>query len=67
MSDGGAMHVAAALQKPLVCFFGNSDATRWHPWQCRHIVLQPETRDVGNLPIEQVLEAAKTLFAPSAM
>ena len=66
MSDGGAMHVAAALQKPLVCLFGNSDVTRWHPWQCRHIVLQPENRDVGSLPMKQVLEAAETLFAPPA-
>ena len=64
MSDGGAMHVAAALQKPLVCFFGNSDAARWHPWQCRHILLQPETRNVASLTVEQALEAAEALFAP---
>ena len=62
MSDGGAMHVAAALQKPLVCFFGNSDAKRWHPWQCPHVILQPESRKVGDLPVERVLEAAETLF-----
>jgi ADP-heptose:LPS heptosyltransferase len=66
MSDGGAMHVAAALQKPLVCFFGNSDAARWHPWQCRHIILQPESRNVSDLTIERVLEATETLLRPSA-
>ena len=65
MSDGGAMHVAAALQKPLVCFFGNSDATRWHPWQCRHIILQPESRNVSDLTVERVLEAAGALFTSS--
>ncbi len=64
MSDGGAMHVGAALQKPLVCLFGNSDVARWHPWQCRHIVLQPSDRNVSSLTVEQVLEAAGTLFAP---
>jgi ADP-heptose:LPS heptosyltransferase len=62
MSDGGAMHVAAALQKPLVCFFGSSDVTRWHPWRCRHIVLQPETRDVRDLTVEQALEAVSKLI-----
>ncbi len=30
-SDGGTMHIAAALGKPIVCFFGKSDVTRWHP------------------------------------
>jgi ADP-heptose:LPS heptosyltransferase len=65
MSDGGAMHVAAALQKPLVCFFGNSDAARWHPWQCRHIILQPESRNVSDLTVERVLEAAGALFTSS--
>ena len=66
LSDGGAMHIAAALQKPLVCLFGNSDVARWHPWQCRHIVLQPPDRNVGSLPVERVMEAAGTLFSPSA-
>lgn len=48
-SDGGAMHVAAALGKPLVCFFGNSDAARWRPWGVRHELLQPESRDVRDI------------------
>ena len=30
-SDGGAMHVAAALGKPSLCFFGHSNAREWHP------------------------------------
>ncbi len=62
LSDGGAMHIAAALRKPLVCFFGNSDARRWHPWQCPHVILQPESRNVGDLAVERVLEAAEALF-----
>ena len=62
LSDGGAMHIAAALRKPLVCFFGNSDARRWHPWQCPHVILQPESRNVGDLAVERVLEATEALF-----
>ncbi len=59
LSDGGAMHVAAALGKPLVCLFGDSDPARWHPWQCPHIVLQPASRCVRDLSLSAVLTAAR--------
>jgi ADP-heptose:LPS heptosyltransferase len=62
LSDGGAMHIAAALKKPLVCFFGHSDAIRWHPWRCPHILLQPSSRNVADVTIEQALNAARRLF-----
>ena len=41
-SDGGAMHIAAALGKPILCFFGDSDATRWHPWGVPYRLLQSD-------------------------
>lgn len=56
-SDGGAMHVAAALGKPLVCFFGNSDPVRWRPWGVPHQVLQAPSRDVAEISVEQALAA----------
>ena len=54
-SDGGAMHLAAGLGKPILCFFGKSDATRWHPWGVPYVVLQPSSRDVANLTVEDAL------------
>lgn len=60
-SDGGAMHVAAALGKPLVCFFGNSDAARWRPWGVRHELLQPESRDVGDITVDAAVAACERL------
>jgi heptosyltransferase III len=60
-SDGGAMHIAAALGKPIVCFFGNSDAARWHPWGVPYELLQPESRDVTDLSIEDAFSAYKLL------
>lgn len=60
-SDGGAMHIAAALGKPIVCFFGNSDAARWHPWGVRHELLQPDSRDVSDMSIDEVLAACRRL------
>ena len=56
-SDGGAMHVAAALGKPIVCLFGNSTAERWHPWGVRYELLQAPSRDVRDLSVENVLAA----------
>jgi ADP-heptose:LPS heptosyltransferase len=56
-SDGGAMHIAAALGKPVVCFFGNSGADRWHPWGVPYRLLQPESRDVADVGVDQALAA----------
>lgn len=63
MSDGGAMHVAAALGKPLVCFFGNSDTVRWRPWGVPYQLLQAPSHEVADLTVDQVLAAYETLAA----
>lgn len=39
-ADGGAMHLAAGLGKPIVCLFGDSPAERWHPWGVPYQLLQ---------------------------
>ncbi len=57
LSDGGAMHVAAGLGKPLVCFFGNSPAERWHPWGVPYRLLQKPSRDVADISVDEA-EAA---------
>ncbi len=56
-SDGGAMHIAAALGKPMVCFFGNSGAERWHPWGVRYELLQPESRQVIDISVDAAINA----------
>jgi ADP-heptose:LPS heptosyltransferase len=60
-SDGGAMHLAAGLGKPIVCLFGDSDAWRWHPWSVPYELLQPVSRDVRGIDVEAVLEAYERL------
>jgi ADP-heptose:LPS heptosyltransferase len=67
-SDGGAMHIAAALGKPIVCFFGKSDVTRWHPWGVPYELLQPRSLDVKDISVGEVMVAfehllTKTLFS----
>lgn len=64
-SDGGAMHLAAGLGKPIVCLFGKSDAVRWHPWGVPYELLQPSSMEVGDASVEAVLAAyARLLQVP---
>lgn len=60
-SDGGHMHLAAALGKPIVCLFGKSDAARWHPWGVPCRLIQPASQDVGEVGTNEVLAALATL------
>ena len=61
-SDGGALHVAAALKKPILCFFGDSDASRWHPWRVPHVLLQPASRSVADITVEEALRGFEKLL-----
>jgi ADP-heptose:LPS heptosyltransferase len=56
-SDGGAMHLAAALGKPIVALFGDSPVERWRPWGVPHRIVRPETRNVADVPVADVLAA----------
>ncbi len=56
-SDGGAMHVAAALNKPIVCFFGTSFVPEWHPWGVPYIALQKPSRTVADITVNETLAA----------
>lgn len=60
-SDGGALHIAAALGKPIVCFFGKSDASRWYPWGVDHRLLQPASREASDITVEETLDAYHSL------
>ena len=62
LSDGGGMHVAAGLGKPLVCFFGNSSAERWHPWGVPYELLQKPSRDVSEISIDETVDAFDRLI-----
>lgn len=64
LSDGGAMHVAAALGKPIVCFFGQSAVDRWRPWGVSHVVLQDESLQVDRLRVDMVVDAFASLVPP---
>ncbi len=66
-SDGGAMHLAAALDKPIVCFFGNSDVTIWRPWGVPYRVLQPSSHNVADVSVETVIESVLDLLQTAGL
>lgn len=66
LSDGGAMHLAAGLGKPLVCFFGNSPAHRWHPWGVPYEVIQKPSCTVADITVDEAAEAFARLLQASA-
>ncbi len=59
-SDGGAMHIAAGLDKKIVAMFG-ADPDRWHPWQVDHRLLMVPSRQVSDIGVEEVLAACRSL------
>jgi len=60
-SDGGAMHAAAALGKPILCFFGNSEAGRWHPWGVPYQLMQAKSEDVSDITVAEALDKFREL------
>ncbi len=55
-SDGGAMHIAASLNKKIICFFGDSDSSQWYPWAKEYEVLKNKEKNVSLIEVETVLK-----------
>lgn len=53
-SDGDQMHLAAALNKDMVVFFGDTDKGSWHPWFGRYHILHSESGDCVDVSIGEV-------------
>ncbi len=62
-ADGGAMHLAAGLGRPIVCLFGDSGAARWRPWGVPYRLLQAPSRDVRDIAPSEVVAAFNALRA----
>lgn len=61
--DGGAMHIAAALGKPLVTLWGSTDPIRWKPWGVDHILIQSNGKKAENIDVELVYHAVNQLLS----
>lgn len=60
-SDGGAMHLAAALAKPIVCFFGDVSPVQWRPWGVPHRALRPASGKAADISVDEALAALREL------
>ena len=57
MADGGAMHIAAALNRPIVALFGDSNPKRWRPWGVPFSIMQEDTKDVKDIKPSRIVAA----------
>lgn len=60
-ADGGALHIGAACNKPIVALFGDSESKQWYPWAVPHIILHPASRDVRSIVAVEVADACRAL------
>ena len=67
LPDGGAMHLAAGVGKPVVALFGSAQPSQWHPWDVSHRVLHPESRNVQDIPPSAALAATLELLAQAPL
>jgi ADP-heptose:LPS heptosyltransferase len=62
MADGGAMHIAAALNRPIIALFGDSNQKRWRPFGVPHIILHEDTNDVRDIRVSSIINAWKRIL-----
>lgn len=60
--DGGAMHLAAGLGKPVLAIWGTTDRTRWAPWGVPHVILQKSGKPASSIRPEEAFAALKRLL-----
>ncbi|WP_114194812.1 glycosyltransferase family 9 protein [Edaphovirga cremea] len=61
-SDGGQMHLASALNKNMVVFFGDTNQDRWRPWSGKYVILQTESGDCQDVSIEDAWQAVSVFL-----
>jgi ADP-heptose:LPS heptosyltransferase len=53
-SDGGALHIAAGVGKPVVALFGNSDPQVWGPWKVPCRIIAAADEEVSHISTDEV-------------
>lgn len=62
-TDGGALHLAAGLKKPIVALFENipSKLSHWYPWQVPFRVVYGERPEVSSIDLQPIISAIESL------
>ena len=55
--DGGAMHMAAGLGRPVLAIWGSTDERRWAPWAAPHIILKKDSKQASSVSPKEAFEA----------
>lgn len=68
-NDGGPMHIAAALERPIVGIFRSSNSEVWRPWtRAPSHVLQPVERDeAADISVREVLAAVDQVIEAATL
>lgn len=53
-SDGGQMHLAAAVNRRQVVLFGDTDPQAWHPWSGEYRIMQTASGECADVSVDQV-------------
>lgn len=61
-SDGGPVHLAAAQARPVVALFGSEHPELWYPWGVPYRLLRKPSRQVRDIHVDEVLQAADALI-----
>ncbi|MBI4546852.1 MAG: glycosyltransferase family 9 protein [Ignavibacteriae bacterium] len=61
-NDSGIMHLAAATGVPMVALFGPTDPAEWKPLGSSIAVLQPESKKVEDVKVEDVMKALENFI-----
>lgn len=59
--DTAAMHLAAAMQCPIVSLFGESIPGQFAPWKSPHVMIAPAGRRVGEIPTDTHVQSQRML------
>lgn len=62
-NDSGMMHVAAAVNTPLIAIFGSNDPEEWKPVGAEFVAVRASSQQCADVSVEQVLELFKKLLA----
>ncbi|HXX53458.1 MAG TPA: glycosyltransferase family 9 protein, partial [Thermodesulfovibrionales bacterium] len=60
--DGGAMHIAAALEKRIVTIWGSTNPIQWRPWGVPYVLLQDKSKKAEDISVQSVIEAVESLL-----
>ena len=56
------MHVGAGLGLPILCFFGDSNPRNWHPWGVPYELLNPASKNVKDISVDDADAAFERLW-----